>query len=464
MNRVKQLAVIFLVIVMMFGMITPVYAATEEDIYILDMSEEEIKEILDSFYGTSTSLNIARWNIQIDNSQSESYGYSVKYYYPIYESENYNKYNIMKFGSTYYLIYYSDSTTFSGTDYRALTNGNIIVLKSDNYDDIKSYLFSKNTDRTEVTATIYNTQNATYTWLGGYYPVNYEFNYTNHSDTYYIWYKAAYSTEPPLLDNNGYCVIHNYSSISKESTCTETGSIIYVCSVCDHSYTEEIPKINHNYGTDNKCTVCGAEKQTGNTIDMTETNNKLNEFMELYKNSLNPDVSFLDSVQVTILENLEKNSMYNSLLYIVNTLQSLFTEDYTRYSSYKENTVFKITANKLPVSDGNGSYYQSKIDWGLNNAQILDLSWYFGNHPYANESSGYFVNVDGSYAVKHYSDLVISGFLWLVFGWYVFHNLPDLISGEIGQVTAVTRGVGAKSKAEKQANDKKENNNEGGAE
>lgn len=450
MNRVKHLAVILLVIVMMFGMCIPVFAATEEDIYILDMSEEEIKEILDSFYGTSTNMNIARWNIQIDNSQSENYGYSVKYYYPIYESENYNKYNIMKFGSVYYLIYYSDSTTFSGTDYRALTNGNIIVLVSDNYDDIKSYLFSKNTDRTEVTATIYNTQSATYTWLGGYYPVNYEFNYTNHSDPYYIWYKATYNTEPPLLDNDGYCVVHNYTSISKESTCIEPGSITYVCTVCNYSYVEEIPTISHQYDTDNICTVCGTEKPTGNTVDMTETNNKLDEFMDLYKNSLNPDVSFLDSIQVTILENLEKNSMYNSLLYITNTLQSLFTEDYTKYSSYKENTVLKIKSDTtyVPTPDGN-SYTQSKIDWGLDNAQILDLSWYFGNHPYANESSGYFVNVDGSYAVKHYSDMVISGFLWLVFGWYVFHNLPDLISGETGQATAIARNYSTYTKKEK---------------
>ena len=177
---------------------------------------------------------------------------------------------------------------------------------------------------------------------------------------------------------------------------------------------------------------------------------KLDTFMELYKQSLQPDVSFLDSIQLTILENLEENSMYNSLLYITNTLQSLFTEDYTKYSSYKANTVLKIKSDTtyIPTPDGN-SYTQSKIDWGLDNAQILDLSWYFGNHPYANEQTGQFLNINGSYAVKYYSDTVISGFLWLVFGWYVFHNLPDLFAGETGQATAIARNYSTYTKKEK---------------
>lgn len=382
MNRVKHLAVLFLVIGMMFGMCVPVYATT------LELLPPKSK----AFDG-----NIC----------------TVKYYTP---DDTYTQVLIVGTRTNaagnpnkYHLVYLKPEQKFDygGNTKCYMSTEKFYYLTFATYEEAIECLFNCSSALDYTASPDYQYSGYSYCLHGGFsYPIIYLYQETRFSAeaaasieaAYYDWYVETYGEEP------------------------------------------EFEKIDTGNGesTDNSGIV-----------------SKLEEFIETFKQSLNPDVSFLDSVQLTILENLEENSMYNSLLYITKTLQSLFTEDYTKYSSYKENTVLKITAHNLAISNNDGSYNTSKIDWGLDNTQILDLKWYFGNHPYANENYGYFVNVDGSYAVKHYSDTVISGFLWLVFGWYVFHNLPDLISGEIGQVTAVTRGVGAKNQAEAQAEQRK---------
>ncbi len=58
---------------------------------------------------------------------------------------------------------------------------------------------------------------------------------------------------------------HNYESkITKNSTCKETGITTYTCTICNHSYTEEIEKLSsHNYSTQvTKEATC---KETGIT-------------------------------------------------------------------------------------------------------------------------------------------------------------------------------------------------------
>ena len=51
---------------------------------------------------------------------------------------------------------------------------------------------------------------------------------------------------------------HEYvETITKEATCTATGTKQFVCSKCADSYTETIPMAAHNYNENNVCTVCG---------------------------------------------------------------------------------------------------------------------------------------------------------------------------------------------------------------
>ena len=62
------------------------------------------------------------------------------------------------------------------------------------------------------------------------------------------------------------CSDHDYSSeITRDATCTLTGITTYICEICDHSYTEEITKLDHTPGDEadcknaQVCSVCGAE-------------------------------------------------------------------------------------------------------------------------------------------------------------------------------------------------------------
>ena len=55
---------------------------------------------------------------------------------------------------------------------------------------------------------------------------------------------------------------HKYASeIIKASTCKETGVRKYTCTLCGSTYEEEIATANHNYDSNGKCTLCGAEKK-----------------------------------------------------------------------------------------------------------------------------------------------------------------------------------------------------------
>lgn len=448
MNRVKHLAVIFLVFVMCFGMITPVFA-TEYGI-----ADEELGDGL-AIAGTEINQPFTKTN----DLCTAVYYAPANYQYLLITGNTANPTE-----ATAVTVWYYGDNGFLGYDNYPdkIVHNNALMTTFTNYTEAMEFVFfnlPNYADYTEKTSSYTVMSCFTYVYTDqstGMGKTNETYQQELPTAYYnYFYEKNGYHPVPVEIRFNYLC---NGNIIETKTTTLTAGTSVMI---------NELLEIPDGY-TKDKITINDSEfsvtdeylftEDTSITITMTATTStdnsglisKLDSFMELYKNSLNPDVSFLDSVQLTILENLEENSMYNSLLYITKTLESLFTEDYTKYSSYKENTVLKIKSDTtyVPTPDGN-SYTQSKIDWGLDNAQILDLSWYFGNHPYANESSGYFVNVDGSYAVKHYSDTVISGFLWLVFGWYVFHNLPDLFAGETGQATAIARNYSTYTKKEK---------------
>lgn len=62
---------------------------------------------------------------------------------------------------------------------------------------------------------------------------------------------------------------HSYNNwvVTKEASCTESGTIVYTCTLCDDSYTEEIEALGHNYSSaytidiEAGCTTNGSKSQ-----------------------------------------------------------------------------------------------------------------------------------------------------------------------------------------------------------
>ena len=49
---------------------------------------------------------------------------------------------------------------------------------------------------------------------------------------------------------------HSYNTVTNPASCTAVGETTYTCTVCEHSYTEELPMVPHKF-VNGKCSVCG---------------------------------------------------------------------------------------------------------------------------------------------------------------------------------------------------------------
>ena len=142
-------------------------------------------------------------------------------------------------------------------------------------------------------------------------------------------------------------------------------------------------------------------------------------------------------------KDLKNNMFYAEIIEIINQIKAIFEEDYSRgQEGLDELGVFNMTLRQPHVTIskdfGNeiiGSWeqsynkYTSNIDYGINNVRTMNLEWFFGKE----YSDGYYRK-----GVKVYTDALIGGFLWLMFVIYLWRNLPNLIAGEIGQITKLT--------------------------
>lgn len=78
-----------------------------------------------------------------------------------------------------------------------------------------------------------------------------------------IKYNSVYRDKTYAKTTGGYLTLksscdHEYvETVTKEATCTATGTKQFVCSKCADSYTKIIPMAAHNYNENNVCTVCG---------------------------------------------------------------------------------------------------------------------------------------------------------------------------------------------------------------
>lgn len=163
---------------------------------------------------------------------------------------------------------------------------------------------------------------------------------------------------------------------------------------------------------------------------------------KLHLNPLNPANIIFNNAATLINEKLADNKFYTSLTKIKVELEELLNEDYTSRTGFYELdlpindfSLGKIQGKKY-VDVGNeviGKWEQEfnsdvgsgTIDWGIENVNLLNFDWFFGK----DLGGGYYTK-----GVKEYSDKVIGSFLWLIFAYWLWHNLPDLIMGEIGTV------------------------------
>lgn len=163
---------------------------------------------------------------------------------------------------------------------------------------------------------------------------------------------------------------------------------------------------------------------------------------KLHLNPLNPGTIIFENASALINEKLSNNSFYVSIMKIKVELEDLLNEDYTSRTGFYEldlpinNFSLGKVQGKKYINVGNeviGKWEQEfetdigdgTIDWGLENVNLLNFDWFFGK----DLGGGYYKK-----GVKEYSDMVIGSFLWLVFAYWLWHNLPDLIMGEIGTV------------------------------
>ena len=456
-----------------------VYASTEE-IYIVNMTDEEIEEYQSiQMFGTTNEVKIAKWLKCIDNTQSELSGHSVQYYYPVYNGVEYKNFKVVYARTSsavsswkYRILYYSDETNF--TSFPAFNTGNVIEVLTGNLDTVEEYLYDNDCDRTAISATLRCSEGSTYSsWFYGTFTNHY--NNTDQADTYSIWYKEKHSTNPPLLSEDGTCEVHSYLSIALSATCTEKAKIKYSCIQCGYYYdeiNENSEPLGHTY-EDGVCTVCGEEEPNENDgilarvgewfqnlIDtimngFTDLVNWVKGIAENFKSYIDEQAQWntipedgtateqfeaaFGNIEKIIGVKLQGNGFYDSVVVIKNELESLYEADYSDPNGFYELGLTDITLRKPTVyikkDYGNeviGDWEQvyveetSKIDYGLNNAQLLNLDWFFGR----NLGNGYYTT-----GVKEYSDAIIGSFLWLLFGWWIWHNLPDLINGEIGATT-----------------------------
>lgn len=152
--------------------------------------------------------------------------------------------------------------------------------------------------------------------------------------------------------------------------------------------------------------------------------------------------TFLEAYNKHISYNLSTSAFYKSISKIIDELKKIFNEDYSRgQAGLDELGVFNFTLTRPYIikdfgNDVIGEFIQpqttSNLNYGIENKRVFNFGWFFGSKDSNNNT------IRG---VKYYSDIVIGGLLWLAFIWYLWHNMPSLVSGEIGQLTNMTSAV-----------------------
>ena len=130
-------------------------------------------------------------------------------------------------------------------------NGSLTVtFESDSYVAVKtgdnlSWYMTDGYDASATTVTLYNTSkgiDANKMFVPGGTEVKFTLT-VNTDETLVLSYSITSCS-------------HNYNVDTVDATCTSAGVKTYTCSICGHSYSEEIPALGHSYVGDT-CTTCG---------------------------------------------------------------------------------------------------------------------------------------------------------------------------------------------------------------
>lgn len=318
---------------------------------------------------------------------------TIQYYAP---TGNHNVLIIMTSDNTYKLVFYSDDVQlqYNGTAKAYIATGAFYYLSFNTYEEAIEALF------TNDTATEY---------------------ITSPTHTYSLQINGVKSTH----------ILVGYSSRGE----------IYLYK--DNAFSDEAAASLESAYYDWYVEKYGKEPEFIKT-ESTEDVKGILAILEKVLEALTPnfDISFVENVGGGLDIKLKDNNFYKQVIGIKNALSNLFNQNYRDPREFQKINPLKITLRR-PIhanADGTG-YTYSSIDYGLNDVSLVgDMKWFFGTH-YDTGDEHPFVNVDGSYAVKHYTDSIISAFMWLAFGWYLWHNLPDLIGGDIGAIVGTTQGI-----------------------
>lgn len=442
MNRVKQLAVFLLVFVMCFGMCVTVFA----DEY--GIAGEELGDGL-AVAGTEINQPFTKTN----DLCTAVYYAPANYKYLLITGNTANPAE-----ATYVTVwYYGDNGSLKYDNFPdKVMHTNALMTTFTSYTEAMEFVFFNLPNYAD-----YTEKTSGYTVMGcfTYVYTDQSTGMGNSNGTYqqelptayynYFYEKNGYHPVPVEIRFNYLC---NGNIIETKTTTLTAGTSVMINELLEipDGYTKDKITIN-----DSEFSVTDEYLFTENTsitVTMTATTStdstgiiaKLHEIWEAVIKIANPtpDYSFIADMNNKLAHKLEDNGFYTSLCRIQRELSSLYNQDYSDPAEFRKINPAKITLRKPVIASDDGmSYTYSKIDWGLDNVSIIgDMKWFFGTH-YNTGKVGVWLNVDGSYAVKHYSDAIISAFLWIGFAFMLWQRLPSIISGDFATMTATTADV-----------------------
>ena len=438
----------------------------------LTVNAEEVEEDI-LMYATSKTYDYE----QIENINDNG----VIYYFPyVNNSFDYCEPAIFKAEVGYYLVFFPTGTRPYINGKTGQLYGTTMVTKwCENLETAQNYLFG------DIPFDLCEFRNGGYFWQTVMASENIVFGadgkYTGSSGDPSIVTKTLtefyieYRNEHPLDPEN--CSHLWEDEILKNPTCFKTGLIKRTCQLCGTVEIYETPVIEHEF-ENGSCKFCGYKEYEDGVLGwfqklfdkISEIPEKLLEVIEAIKGifKVTSGGIVFDTVGELVNDNLVNNKFYTSVTKVKDTLTSLFSEDYSSRTGFYEldlpfnnfslgkiqGKVYKDFGNDTIgkwEQEYNTNYGTGIVDWGLNNVKLINLDWFFGKQ-YAD---GYYTK-----GVKDYSDKIIGSFMWLVFGWWLWHNLPDLMMGEIGNVSSLTNTRYTKSENTTKTKTKKEDKKE----
>lgn len=416
-------------------------------------------------YATSDTYDLN----QLINSTYMGNICSVSYYHPP-NFPNVYVGNPQSNSNQYYIHFYDDNTTLSVSSKKVIFSNNTYCAVVNSKEEVEQILFEGNNggtiDLTQTTESaswthsfIYSTQNVGQTTTNGQSIEAYYYDYFYNKNGYYpigVSITINYLCDDELIQSKDTETIAGTNILLQDIIIEPDG---YKWKTIEINGNTEYVKADTFQFTQDTTIFVEVEKDEDNTGffaglwqdikdlfgSIPETLKKILEIFYIP----NKDISFLAEIDNILMENLEDNGFFTSIRYIERELTSIYSEDYTDPNGFYNLGLTKMTLRQPTIelnkdfgNDTTGNFNQSyhiqagKIDWGLDNIDVMPMGWFFGQEYEIYGTGGYY-----STGVKAYTDPLISAFLWIGFAFMLWQRLPDLISGELATMTAMTGDV-----------------------